>query len=917
MQPILIISISIGYVALLFFIAWIADKREAAGKSIVKNPAIYALSMAVYCTAWTFYGSVGRAATTGLGFLPTYLGPALLAPVWWLLLKKIILISKSQRITSIADFISSRYGKSTFLGVIATLVAVLGIIPYISIQLKAISSSFDLLVGQATASHANVPFYLDTALYITIALAAFTILFGTRNLDPNERHGGLVAAIAFESLLKLVAFLAIGLFVTFGLYDGFGDIFSKGAAVPSIRALFTLESAGLNGWEWFWLLFLSMSAVMLLPRQFHVAVVENTNAAHVSRASWMFPLYLLLINIFVLPIAVAGLMMFPEGGVEPDSYVLSIPLAAGYETLALFVALGGFSAATSMVIVAVIALSIMIVNNLVLPGIVRNQDFRQDNPYSISSSLLGIRRVCIILVLLLAYAYFKAVGEQYSLVSVGLISFTAIAQFVPAVLGGIYWKRATKKGAIWGLSIGFLIWAFCLPFPTLVETGLVNDRVMAEGLFGWGLLQPYALFGLSGYSPVANAAFWSLALNTFAYIIVSLNTQQSPLEISQADLFVDIYKYRSGGSEYEVMRRRARVRDIRILMNRFLGVARSQSLLTAYENRNRVDLSRQQTAEANLINYAETHLAGAIGAASAKIIIGSIAKEDPISLEEMFKVLEQTKEIVEYSKALEKKSAELERTTLQLKQANEQLKELDRLKADFITTVTHELRTPITSIKALSKIMLDNRNMSEEQRAEFLSIVVTESERLTRLINQVLDLEKIQSQPEDLKLEPLDLAEVARQAFNGLRQLMRDKGIVPELIIKDAPVPVYGNFDRLTQVVVNLLSNAIKFADDEKGQVHLRCYQGAKGGYIEVQDNGPGISPRDQELIFEKFTQISDSDKGKPQGSGLGLFITHTIVSQHRGRLSVESEPAMGATFKVTLPLYSEKQSNGVPPPEQ
>ncbi|MBV6653013.1 MAG: histidine kinase, partial [Mameliella sp.] len=904
MPPILIISISIGYVALLFLIAWIADKREAAGRSIVKNSAIYALSMAVYCTAWTFYGSVGRAATTGLGFLPTYLGPALLAPVWWLLLKKIIIISKSQRITSIADFISSRYGKSTFLGVIATLISVFGIIPYISIQLKAISSSFDLLIGQLPAPHADVPFYLDTALYITVALASFTILFGTRNLDPNERHGGLVAAIAFESLLKLVAFISIGLFVTFGLYDGFGDIFQKGQEVPSIRALFTLESAGLDGWEWFWLLFLSMSAVMLLPRQFHVAVVENTNTGQVARASWMFPLYLLLINIFVLPIAIAGLLMFPEGGVEPDSYVLSIPLATGNEVLALFVALGGFSAATSMVIVAVIALSIMIVNNLVLPGIVRNQEFRADDQHSISTSLLGIRRISIILVLLLAYAYFKAVGENYSLVSVGLISFTAIAQFVPVVLGGVYWKRATKAGAIWGLSIGFIIWGFCLPFPTLVETNLVNDRVMQEGLFGWELLKPYALFGLSGYSPVANAAFWSLLLNTFTYIVVSLNTPQSPLEISQADLFVDIYKYRSGGNEYEVMRRQAKVQDLRILLTRFLGPVRAQTLLAAYEARNKIDLTQQKIAAANLINYVETHLAGAIGAASAKIIIGSIAKEDPISLEEMFKVLEQTKEIVEYSKALEKKSAELERTTFQLQQANEQLKELDRLKADFITTVTHELRTPITSIKALSKIMLDNKEMPASQQAEFLSIVVTESERLTRLINQVLDLEKIQSHPEDIRFEALALDEVARQAFNGLKQLMRDKQITPELVIEDAPVKVYGHFDRLTQVIVNLLSNAIKFADDDHGLVRLRCYPGINRAYIEVTDNGPGISQKDQKLIFEKFTQISDKEKGKPQGSGLGLFITHTFVQQHQGRLSVESNPGEGATFKVTLPLW-------------
>ncbi len=905
MSPLLIISISVGYVGLLFLIAWLGDRREKAGKSLVNNSAIYALSLAVYCTAWTYYGSVGRAATSGLGFLTTYLGPAILAPVWWLLLKKIILISKTQRITSIADFISSRYGKSTWLGVLATLIAVFGIIPYISIQLKAISTSFDLLVGHGPLNHPNPtqsPFYLDTALYIAIALAAFTILFGTRNLDPNERHGGLVAAIAFESVLKLVAFLAIGIYVTFGLHGGFGPLFEKAAEVPSIRQLFTLEAVGLNGWEWFWLVFLSMSAIMLLPRQFHVAVVENTNPAQVGRASWMFPLYLLLINIFVLPIAVAGLLLFPEGSVEPDSYVLSIPLAMGQETLALFISLGGFSAATSMVIVAVIALSIMIGNNLVLPALLRSQDFREGEYRSLDTGLLGIRRISIVVVLLLAYTYFKAVGEQYTLVSVGLISFTAIAQFVPVVLGGIYWKRATKKGAIWGLSVGFLVWAFTLPFPTLMETELFSSRIMEEGLFGLPFLRPHELFGMSGYSPVANAAFWSLLLNTLAYVVVSLHSQQSPLEVSQADLFVNIYKYRSGSSDYEVVRRRAKVRDIRLLLNRFLGVPRANTLLNAFENRHQLDLSAQLNAPPELINYAETHLAGAIGAASAKIIIGSITKEDPISLEEMFKVLEQTKEIVQYSKALEKKSAELERTTQQLQEANTRLQELDRLKADFITTVTHELRTPITSIRALSKIMLDAEELPRGQQQEFLNIVVSESERLTRLINQVLDLEKIQSENEASPLRPVNFSEVAKRSYAGLQQLMKDKHIRHELIIEEQ-IEVLGNFDRLTQVIVNLMSNAIKFCKPDKGYVSLRLKRSGHLARLEVTDNGPGLSAKDQAIIFDRFTQISDEIKGKPKGSGLGLFISYTIVEQHKGSIGVDSEPGAGATFWVELPL--------------
>jgi len=488
-------------------------------------------------------------------------------------------------------------------------------------------------------------------------------------------------------------------------------------------------------------------------------------------------------------------------------------------------------------------------------------------------------------------------------VSVGLISFTAIAQFVPAVLGGIYWKRATKQGAIWGLVIGFIVWAFSLPFPTLIEAGLIDERVMQDGLLGWPLLRPHALFGLTGYTPVASAAFWSLFLNTFTYILVSLNTRQSPLEISQADIFVNISKYRSGSGDYEVVRRRAKVQDLRILLNRFLGVPRTTTLLTAYENQHRVDLSRQVNAQAELISYAETHLAGAIGAASAKIIIASITKEDPISLEEMFKVLEQTKEIVQYSKALEKKSAELERTTQQLKEANERLQELDRLKADFITTVTHELRTPITSIRALSKIMLDSEELQPEQQQEFLQIVVSESERLTRLINQVLDIEKIQSEEGELALSPVDFNEIVERSVNGLQQLMKERGVKHRLALREDTLEIMGHFDRLTQVVVNLLSNAIKFCDDEAGRVEIRVRRKGHLAILEIEDNGPGLSPKQQELIFEKFTQISDKLKGKPQGSGLGLFISYTIVEQHGGRIGVESRLGEGATFWVELPL--------------
>lgn len=328
MSPSIIIGASILYLALLFLLAAYLESEK--GKKIVHNPYVYALSLGVYCTAWTFYGSVGRAAEQGIAFLPIYLGPTLFAPLWMIILRKIVHITQYQRITSITDFLSSRYGKSTSLGMIASVLAMFAIVPYISIQLKGMANSYYILQDQPNPylGETPLPFYLDSALYISITLAVFIILFGARKLDPNEKHEGLVGAIAAESLLKLIAFLVAGIFVTFGLFNGFGDLFQQGLAKERISELFIFSGSDINGYQWFWLMLLSMFAVLLLPRQFHVAVVENNRAEHIRKASWIFPLYLLLINVFVLPIAIGGLLLFPEGNTSPDTFVLSIPLQA-------------------------------------------------------------------------------------------------------------------------------------------------------------------------------------------------------------------------------------------------------------------------------------------------------------------------------------------------------------------------------------------------------------------------------------------------------------------------------------------------------------------------------------------------------------------------------------------------------------
>jgi len=475
LNPLFILFVSFAYLGVLFAIAYYGDKRADEGRSLIGNPYIYALSIAVYCTSWTFYGSVGLAATSGIKFLPIYIGPTLVFVLWWFLLRKIIRISKGHRITSIADFIASRYGKSTLLGGLVTIIAVIGILPYISLQLKAVSTSFSLLMRYPDIvmprDAASLPFLGDTALLLALVLAVFAILFGTRHIDAAEHHEGMVAAIAFESLVKLVAFLAVGLFVTFGLHDGFGDLFAKAAARPDLPKLFQIAGGSYSAWVT--LTLLSMAAIICLPRQFQVSVVENVDESHLTKAVWLFPIYLLVINIFVLPIAFSGLLHFPGGTVDGDTFVLTVPMAERQEALTLLAYIGGLSAATAMVIVATIALSTMVCNDLVMPVLLRLTWLRLTERGDLTRLLLSIRRGSIVIIVLLGYLYFRLIGESYTLVTVGLVSFSAAAQFAPAIIGGIFWKGANRSGALTGLSLGFLLWAYTLLLPSFARSGWI------------------------------------------------------------------------------------------------------------------------------------------------------------------------------------------------------------------------------------------------------------------------------------------------------------------------------------------------------------------------------------------------------------------------------------------------------------
>ncbi|MDP2241711.1 MAG: ATP-binding protein [Burkholderiales bacterium] len=903
-----IVLVSFAYVGLLFAIAYYGDKRADAGRSIIANPYIYVLSLAVYCTSWTFYGSVGRAATSGIGFLPIYLGPTLMAALWWYVMLKIIRISKANRITSIADFIASRYGKSQMLGGLVTIILVIGIVPYISLQLKAISTSFSIILKYPEVvmpDKAGAALFLgDNTFYIAMLLAAFTILFGTRHLDATERHEGLVAAIAFESVVKLLAFIAVGLFVTFGMYNGFGDIFTRAAEVPQLYALLMLGDASGSYTTWASFTFLSMMAIMFLPRQFQVTVVENVNERHLNKAIWLFPLYLFAINIFVLPIALGGLMHFQGGSVDADTFVLTLPIAQQQPILALFVFIGGLSAATGMVIVETIALSTMVCNDLIMPVLLRLKALRLNEKIDLSGLFLAIRRGAIVFILVLGYLYFYFAGEAYALVSIGLISFSAVAQFAPAIIGGIFWKSGTRTGAICGLSAGFLVWLYTLLLPSFAKSGWLPITFLSEGIFGLDLLRPQQLFGLSGLDDISHCLFWSMLANIGCYVGISLLQKPSAAEHSQANLFVDALKQSStSGSRF--WRGIASVDDLVALLGRFLGPKRAREAFTLYARSRGEKTIKALVADADLVHYTESLLAGAIGSASARAMVASVVDEEPLGIDEVMTIIDEASQVLAYSRQLEQKSHELEAATNELRDANHRLQELDRLKDDFISTVTHELRTPLTSIRAFSEILSDNPQLDTGQREKFLGIIIKESERLTRLINQVLDLSKIESGNAEWHSSEIDMREVLDDSVTAVSQLFSEQNIALETSAPSVVPPIVADRDRLMQVMLNLLSNAAKFCERQDGRVIVRLTQEQDALRIDVIDNGIGISPGDQEVIFDKFRQVGDTLTQKPMGSGLGLAITREIISHFGGKLWVTSSPGAGSTFSFTLPLRS------------
>ncbi|WP_192364319.1 NahK/ErcS family hybrid sensor histidine kinase/response regulator [Mesorhizobium mediterraneum] len=644
MQGWFIVIIAIAYVTLLFVIASLGDRRSTTSEPDRARPFIYALSLAIYCTSWTFFGSVGLSSERGLEFLGIYIGPVLVFVFGFPLLRRIVRLAKTEKITSIADFLGARYGKSFAVAAIATLIATVGAVPYMALQLKAISGSVSLMVEHYTGSPPSFdPFVSDISLVVAMLLALFAVLFGTRHADATEHQDGLVLAVAVETVVKLAAFLAIGLMVTFLIFGGPGDMVDKLAENTQVQqAMGYSTSLG----TWLVLTCLSGFAIIMLPRQFYVTIVENRSEAELRTATWVFPLYLVAINLFVLPIALAGLALVGTK-TSSDLYVLSLPLLSGHDVLAMAAFIGGLSAATAMVIVESVALSIMISNDLVIPLFVRrllktttseNEDW--------STLILNVRRAAIFIMLFVAFLYYRESTDSARLSSIGLMSFAAIAQFAPALIGGLIWRGANGRGAALGMVAGIVVWSYTLLLPSLAAS---DTGIVVHGLFGFEALRPQALFGTIA-EPLNHGVLWSLSINTLFFVLGSLSRASVPLERIQASIFVP--REASPMPSLRRFRTTVTVNDLKDTIARYLGVERTERSFQSFEESSGASLHGNEQASMDVIRFSEQLLASAVGSSSARLILSLLLRRNDRESKDAFRLLDDATEALQHNRDL-------------------------------------------------------------------------------------------------------------------------------------------------------------------------------------------------------------------------------------------------------------------------
>ena len=882
MNSIELFAIIMLYLALLFFIAFWAEKRKS--NFWANNPYVYSLSLAVYCTAWTYYGSIGVAANQGLEYLAIYIGPIIIIPAWIVINSKIIRISRVNKISSIADFISLRYGNSRSFGAIISVVCILAIIPYIGLQIKAISDTFHLVTKSENPNN----IFTDTATYVVLLIAIFSSYYGTRYVDASEKRLGIISAVAVESFLKLIFFVILGIFVTYGIFNGFDDIYEKAKNLPE----FTQRNSfnGLEGsFNWMLTSMLSMTAIFLLPRQFHTTIIENRKENHLKTAIWVFPLYLLIFNFFVFPIAWGGKILFLGQNVNPELFPILIPQKFGSILISVIVFLGGLSASISMIIISSVTLSIMLSNNVIIPyGWI--DTFKTKNDTFNNKNIVNIRKVSIFLLIITAFVFYKYLILESSLFSVGLVSFVLIAQLAPSFFGAIFWRRGTYTGAVIGLILGILICYINLIIPQYLKA--INPELAINQ---YRVLQ---FFKIPYLETIPQVFFWSLLANATVFTIISVSSKGNYRERNYAEIYVDINRYIQNHEGAYIWKGKANVSDIRKILVKFLGDKKTKQALKIFNLKYNID-DENDTADSRFIKFSENLLSGRIGTASAKILIEGVTKEDKISLPEVLKILEESKENITLNRKLTEQSRQLRRLSDDLRSANSSLIEKDKQKDDFLDSVTHELRTPITAIRAAGEILLDDDEIPTDIKKDFLENIISESDRLNELINDILYLDKLESGTIKLNINKNNIIDTYHKALKPIYHLIQQKNIHHSEINLLNDNEFYYDEARIIQVFQNILGNAYKFTE-ESGMIQVKFQEKDNLLKIGIFNTGKKIPDEDIELIFDKFYQSKHQNIRKPVGTGLGLAICKKIIDAHQGKIYAENKE-IGVTINILM----------------
>lgn len=886
MSSLALFAVVLFYLALLFLVAHLAEKKKS--KIWINNPYIYALSLAVYCTAWTYYGSIGVAAKSGLDYLTIYIGPIIIIPAWIYINTRIVRIARVNKISSLADFISLRYGNSRSFSAIITLVCLFAVIPYIGLQIKAISETFHLVTETTVSKN----LLTDSGTFVVILIAVFASYYGTRYVDASEKRLGIISAIALESFLKLFFIIILGIFVIYFIFDGFGDIYDKASKFSDFKQKNTFN--GIEGAiNWMVLCMISATAICILPRQFHTAIIENRQEKHIKTAIWFFPLYLLIFTLFIFPIAWGGRLIFEGQNVNPEFYSILIPQHFDNTFITVLVFLGGLSSCISMIIISAITLSIMLSNNLIIPyGLLGK--FKAENEAQNTRNITNIRKFSIFILIIFAFAFYKYFILKTSLDSVGLISFVIIAQLAPSFFGAIFWRRGNYQGAVTGLIAGLIICYFGLIIPQYYFSYNQEFKGVLREMY-----DAFDFFRISYLGHIPQIFFWSVLVNTALFATISVSRKGNYRERNFAELYVDIDKYIQNHENAFIWRGTAYVSDIQNILERFLGQKKTEQAMRIFNLKYNID-SQTETADSRFIKFSENLLAGRIGTASAKILIEGVTKEDKISLKEVLNILEESKENITLNKKLTEKSEELRQLSDELRNANKNLIIKDRQKDDFLDSVAHELRTPITAIRSAGEILADDDDIPLDIKKEFLNNIITESDRLSEIINDILYLDKLQHGEIVLHIQAYNIIESYKKALNPILHLLQQKQIhISEVDLLNRYTFHYDEA-RLIQLFQNILGNALKFTE-EQGTIQTKFSEKDNQLTIKIFNTGKHIPQEDLEMIFDKFYQSKNQNILKPSGSGLGLAISKRIVEAHQGTIKAENS-GLGVTFTIILP---------------